>query len=379
MFRTLTAFVLSLIAIACGVIVADAYSTFASWPSSTVLFFINPQNADVSESAAETAVQAGMNAWSTDGNAKFSFAYAGRVADTTTGYDGRNVALFRNATNGSAIATTYSWWSGSTLVDADIVFWDGAFTFFTGTYGCSGGVYVEDVATHELGHALGLGHSTDPAATMYPTYSYCSEEMRSLGSDDIAGIQALYGKASVVTNTAPTVSIASPTLSDLLTTDAAVYFAGTAADAQDGDVTASLSWSSNIDGFLGTGASLWRGLSAGVHIITASVTDSGGLSGSGVVTVTVSVPLASPAPAPTPTTPTLSATGWRVKRSLKIGLNWADLSDVNAIVYRNGSALPVTVNDGQFTDSIRSSGGTYTYRVCGAESGVCSNDASVSF
>jgi len=31
---------------------------------------------------------------------------------------------------------------------------NGAFTFVAGTSGCSGGMFIEDVATHEFGHAL---------------------------------------------------------------------------------------------------------------------------------------------------------------------------------------------------------------------------------
>ena len=57
-------------------------------------------------------------------------------------------------------------------------------------YGGPGGYDLQTVAVHELGHALGLGHSTDSTAAMYATY---------LGTkampyaDDVAGIQAIWG------------------------------------------------------------------------------------------------------------------------------------------------------------------------------------------
>jgi hypothetical protein len=49
-------------------------------------------------------------------------------------------------------------------------------------------------AEHEIGHALGLDHSLDSNAVMYPTF----HRMNGLGTgfltaDDIAGIQAIYG------------------------------------------------------------------------------------------------------------------------------------------------------------------------------------------
>jgi hypothetical protein len=62
------------------------------------------------------------------------------------------------------------------------------------------------VALHETGHALGLGHSSNPGAVMYPYYRM----QTGLTSDDIAGIQALYGPA-VTTPAVPTVPTPVPT------------------------------------------------------------------------------------------------------------------------------------------------------------------------
>ena len=52
------------------------------------------------------------------------------------------------------------------------------------------GIDVVTVMAHEIGHGLGLQHSADPNALMYPYYS---ARRAYLGSDDIAGIVAKYG------------------------------------------------------------------------------------------------------------------------------------------------------------------------------------------
>lgn len=55
---------------------------------------------------------------------------------------------------------------------------------------------IQGVATHEFGHALGLGHSADPNATMYPTAGGGAFDLRHTGWDDHEGLWALYGQAS---------------------------------------------------------------------------------------------------------------------------------------------------------------------------------------
>jgi hypothetical protein len=259
-----------------------AYATWSAWGTAQVPFYVNPQNADVTPEAAEAALQTAAAAWSTQSRATVSLYYAGRSTETAVTFDGKPTVMFRDVANGGTLATTYAWSSNGTIVDADIVFWDGGFVFFTGASGCVDGAYIEDVATHEFGHVLGLLHSTEFGATMYPYYNLCTTDARSLSPDDVAGIEALYPPAS-----APAVSIVNPLTGTSTTQGVPVSFIGSATDPQDGDVTPRIEWASNLDGPLGTGGSLVTPLSAGNHLVTARVTDTAGLTGSSEVAITV--------------------------------------------------------------------------------------------
>lgn len=89
---------------------------------------------------------------------------------------------------------------------------------------------------------------------------------------------------------APTVTILAPETGTTYDHDEEVDFSATAADREDGSLSGAIVWSSSLQGHLGTGAGLSRALDPGTHLITASVTDSGGNEASDLVTVIVRQP-----------------------------------------------------------------------------------------
>ena len=103
------------------------------WATRTVDYYINPANNDVSAAAAEAAIQVGAAAWGSQSNADFRFYYMGRTSATTVGNNGKNEVFFRNVSAGTVVAETY-WWADASdrLIDADILIYDGGILFFTG-------------------------------------------------------------------------------------------------------------------------------------------------------------------------------------------------------------------------------------------------------
>jgi hypothetical protein len=70
-----------------------------------------------------------------------------------------------------------------------------------------------------------------------------------------------------------TIAITSPATGGSETSPTVTTFVATAADPQDGDISSSIVWTSNLDGALGTGSSINATLSIGLHTITATSTD----------------------------------------------------------------------------------------------------------
>ncbi|CAB1442597.1 unnamed protein product [Pleuronectes platessa] len=63
----------------------------------------------------------------------------------------------------------------------------------TFTFRSNAGYVLFMIATHEFVHSLGLAHSNDAGALMYPVYTYRNLETFVLPRDDVNGIQSLYG------------------------------------------------------------------------------------------------------------------------------------------------------------------------------------------
>ena len=78
------------------------------------------------------------------------------------------------------------------IYDADI-YTNTAYDYYSsGEASCSGEYDINGIMTHEVGHVIGLGHSSVAGATMYPSVGACDLSPRSLAADDIAGRDDLY-------------------------------------------------------------------------------------------------------------------------------------------------------------------------------------------
>ena len=91
-------------------------------------------------------------------------------------------------------------------------------------------------------------------------------------------------------NIAPVVTITSPASGVRFDTDATITLTGTAVDAEDGDLSSDLEWTSDLDGPLGTGGSLSTTLSEGVHTTQISASDTAGEADSDSILVTITSP-----------------------------------------------------------------------------------------
>jgi len=132
----------------------------------------------------------------------------------------------------------------------------------------------------------------DTGSGLTVTHPYATEDTYSVkltvtfavsGTDSVIRIVNLAGG----TNSPPVADITRPAGDSCAESGTTVLFEGSATDLEDGNLTDSLVWTSNIDGTIGTGGSFSTTLSDGSHTITTSVTDSGSATHSDTVGIIV--------------------------------------------------------------------------------------------
>jgi len=100
-------------------------------------------------------------------------------------YDYKNSLSFGDYEDSNVIAVTAIWFRVKNIYEYDIMF---DTDYFPNT------VDLDTVALHEFGHGAGLNDLYDADCVDNVMYGYYTGIKTTLGSGDVAGIQALYGK-----------------------------------------------------------------------------------------------------------------------------------------------------------------------------------------
>jgi uncharacterized protein (TIGR03437 family) len=140
-------------------------ASFRSWeetPTSTIAFQRGPNNSSTSDQPNQFGIF-----W---------------VENSTTTSDGMNIA--------GALAVSFITSVGNEITDTSIVFNGNQFSWATD--GRADAIDVQEVATHEIGHCIGLDHSPNAAATMFPRTGAGRVQNRSLSPDDRTAASVIY-------------------------------------------------------------------------------------------------------------------------------------------------------------------------------------------
>jgi len=144
--------------------------------------------------AQRTAIQNSGTTWN-DAGARFTFTYEGTHSRAGGALkNGENEVVWDDLGTDGVLGRAYAWaqsWGGGPLyvVEADTAF-NTRYTFSTTATPTHND--LESVSLHEFGHWLILEHSEFEAAVMWYRLMTGTAK-RTLHSDDIAGIKALYG------------------------------------------------------------------------------------------------------------------------------------------------------------------------------------------
>jgi len=133
----------------------------------------------------------GGRTWNIVPNNDFRFAYGGNQNRSAPIRDGYKMLMWTNSCDPGVLGVTYLLQNGPNR-ECDLLMCLG-WNWECGPTNPNYNEYdIESVVCHELGHVLGLGHSSVTQATMYAYINSGDASKRTLHSDDIAGLNYLY-------------------------------------------------------------------------------------------------------------------------------------------------------------------------------------------
>jgi predicted Zn-dependent protease with MMP-like domain len=166
------------------------------WLETPVSYRINPSNrSGLDETEVETLIHGAFDQWQAVSRVPLSFDYQGETDISTPDYaDKANVVFFEDEWpadwDAGFLALTFTW-----SVDyGEIIAFDMAINeSFEWTVGGQKGKHdLYNAVTHEVGHAVGMGHSEVFDATMFADSQTGDTAKRSLAEDDAQGLRYLY-------------------------------------------------------------------------------------------------------------------------------------------------------------------------------------------
>ncbi|XP_030602059.1 collagenase 3a [Archocentrus centrarchus] len=165
------------------------FSTFGNnlkWQKNSLTYRIENYTPDMSVAEVDDSIEKALQVWAKVTPLRFTRIYSG-TADIMISF-GRQAHGDFYPFDGPDGTLAHAF-APSDGIGGDAHFDDDeTFTFRSNT-----GYVLFMVAAHEFGHSLGLSHSDDPGALMYPVYSYSDPDTFVLSRDDVKGIQSLYG------------------------------------------------------------------------------------------------------------------------------------------------------------------------------------------
>ncbi len=176
------------------------------WAKMPIVFFIQKGGSDqIKDGSDIKVIFKSLKTWEKVPCAELSFQFAGYLNNPTYGYrpgeKNKNVILWIKSIARwpypyDVLASTAIFWNQTTgeILDADILINDFGFDWSTSDKPEKGKYDLQNTATHEIGHLLGLDHSDDPESTMYWDSPPEETKKRDLNKDDIEGICQIYPK-----------------------------------------------------------------------------------------------------------------------------------------------------------------------------------------